>query len=347
MKENSNLSRPLWMINPWFDSVLLAGFPAVLVVIYLLNHLRLHSSVIFSILSSGFSPFIFITIVHILMTFGTIYLDRDEWIRKPIQFLWLPLFLGIITILSIILWRFNLFSTIMFYWIIWHTLIQSCYILQLHNLRNGNDSKLDNIINNIAVTSGPIYFFIKSSNHIKFDYLGETIFSILINPRLLNWLRIIALCSIVVFMLRKIYLFIRLRRSDIFDIMMVFISNLSFYYALILIRDASIFFMGLRWYHSVQYIAWVLFYHRNKFKAGITDGARFISYLSQPGRYGLYILFFIFVSLTILFISRMASLIFNNSNITQTFILAPMLVPHLLFDSFIWNTKKVKSIIQA
>jgi len=344
MEKTCVLNKTSWVINPWIDILIFAGLPIVLIVIYLLNHIRLHYPAAFSTLNSyWFARFI---LPHFFLTFGIVYLDRHERKGKNTVYLWIPLILIIVTIALSVKQHFNLVTTILFYGIVWHILAQNQYILQLHKLKNQDNLILDKIIDNFTLMLGPTYFLFASLPNLKVNYIGGAVYCISVNSHILNYLSILTCFTIALFILRQVYIFIKWKRIHIFKIMMIFITIVSFYYTLIMIKSAHIFMMGVfRWHHNIQYIVWAWFYHRKKFAEGIREGAKVISYLSQPGRTGLYFLFFMFLSLIYSLVSTVISSLTINRGFIISVIYAAFVSLHIFLDSFILKISKTGNIV--
>lgn len=345
MNEVNNSNKPSWFVNPWFDIILLTGFPIVLLLTYLLNYLSLYFSTTFLVIWYWFAIF---TSLHFFATLSIVYLDRQKGERNLTLFLWVPLSIVIATIFFFILGYSNLVATILFYGVVWHILAQNYHILQLHKLRNQDCLRLDNTIDNITIIIGPIYFLLKSLSYLKLIYTGGIVYTISINLHLLNYLRILTWISIAAFIARQIYLFIRWERINIFKISMISMTILSFYYSLVLIKNTPIFIMCVfRWHHNIQSLLWAWFYHRKKFIGGIIKEARLISYLSQPGRAGLYILFFMLANSVFTLVMKGISFLTINPGFSIPVIYSAMLFLHIFLDGFIWRISKVHSIVNT
>lgn len=342
MEETYNLKKASWFVNPWFDVILLTGLP--IGTIYLINYLRLYfPSAFLFIHVSSISRVIFF---HVFITLGIVYLDKEEWKGRTVAFLQIPLFIVIAMTVFSVIGPFNLITTILFHCLIWHFLAQNYYILQLYKLRNQDYSRLDNIIDSITMIIGIVYFSLGGIFNQNFNYFGGIIYGISINVHILDYLCVLTWLSVTFFIIRQIYLFIRWKKINIFKISMVLMTILSFYYSLFLIKNVYVFAMGFRWSHNIQYMMLAYFYHRKKFKEGIVKGARIVSYLSQPGHAGLYILFFLLVSLVVSLITTAISSLTRNPR-TFSIIYYPIFNLHIFFDGFIWISHKVKSIINT
>ena len=346
MEEAYSFKKTSWLVNPWFDSILLTGFPVVLIFMYLSNYIYLHFPKAFLSLYSYWS---FKSLLpHFFITLSVVYLDSQVWKGKAIQFLWIPFFIVVATTIFWVSGFAKLIITITLYIVIWHILAQNCVILKVHKLRNKDCQRLDSIIDNTALIIGPTYFFLKflASERLKYEFASVS--RVTINPYILNYLCILTWLSIAAFILRQTYLFIRWKRINIFKISMCFMTIVTFYYSLMLIRDSGIFVIGVfRGVHFIQYVAGAWFYHRKKFERGIIKEAKVLSYLSQPGRGGLYILFIILLNLaTILIVIGISSL---SSNPQSTSFLLYIIRSdlHVFFDAFIWKIPSVHNIVNA
>ena len=61
----------------------------------------------------------------------------------------------------------------------------------------------------------------------------------------------------------------------------------AFYVA---VADVTFGWLGVNIWHNAQYILFVWLFNARRFKDGIDPEARFLSYISQPGRLWLYLL---------------------------------------------------------
>jgi hypothetical protein len=56
------------------------------------------------------------------------------------------------------------------------------------------------------------------------------------------------------------------------------------------VEDITFGWLGINIWHNAQYILFVWLFNTRRFKDGIDPNARFLSYISQPGRLWLYLL---------------------------------------------------------
>ncbi|KPK99051.1 MAG: hypothetical protein AMJ95_01150 [Omnitrophica WOR_2 bacterium SM23_72] len=341
MEKTLNLNETQWFVNPWVDIIFLAGFPIVLIVpficyLYLKNpHLAYYGYLV-----SNFP--------HVLSGLAIIYLSSQEYKKKPLLFLGMPLFFFIATAVLFTLGHSFIIGTTRFYWGQWHIVIQFLYILQLYKLRNHEHLRIDKIIDTLAIIAGPSHIVFRNLYGMQLRFGIKSAFGISMHRQLLIFPIILTQLIVAVFLLRQAYLFIRWKKISPFKIILVAMAIFDYYFPLTFfpslgIRNFGLMNQGIIIFHNLQYTVWVWFCLRQRFREGTVKEAKALSYLSQPHRVALYFFVLFFISIAFNFIvSKVVGFRYH-----YRIIIPALAYIHFFLDGRFWNVSKFNSIVNV
>lgn len=347
MDKTHNLNKTSWFLNPWFDTIFLAGFPTAFVIIFLLNYPYFRLSPYSYSFYINFYLYSILNFTHILSGISIVYLDQRERKGKSLMFAWIPLlFLLSMIIFAFLGMLFNFtekLATFRHWWGSFHNFLQSYFILELYRLRNHDYLKVDKRIDTLFLfgcyMNSPLRSLLFTMT--KYGHIDTNI----IKYFFIFW-RILVPLIVIAFIIRQVYLFIQYKKVYLFKILMVSAAFIVYYYLLITTGNGYVAHKGQVELHNIQWIAWVWFYSRQKFKEGIIKEARFISYLSQPGRARLYIfllmLFSVAFNFFVLIFSRGVRMPFNTA---LALIQSPLALFHFFIEIFIWRASSMRRIV--
>jgi len=341
------LNKTVWFCNPWFDIVFLASFPTFLIIILLLNYPFFRLPYYLFDFYVIFYLYTLFNFPHILSGVSIVYLDQRERKGQSLKFLWIPLFFLLAMIAIAILGvRFNFsgkLSMIRHWGGSLHNILQSYYILLLYKLRNNDslkfDMRIDSLFLIVCYLDSPLLSLLfQMERRYNIDEIFFRAFIIF-------W-RTLLYVIVIAFVLRQVYLFIRYKKIHPFKILLFSAIFIVYQYLFIVTKSLGIAWKGLVELHNLQWIAWVWFYHRQKFREGMIKEARFISYLSQPGKTRLYIFLLMLISAMfnffVLTLSRLAKIPFN---IAGNIIQSPLALFHFFIEIFIWRYSSLRKVI--
>lgn len=338
MGETYNLDKTKWFVNTNFGMFLLAGFPTVFIIIFLIYVFNINLPLS---LADDFLYTIF-NFSHVLAGLSVVYLYRQEVKEKPVQFIWIPLiFISIIIILVLSNYRHFWFFRI--YWGSLHLLIQDYYILGIYKLKAKDYLKIDNVIDNaFLITLYSDYAVRRLQFTLK--GIGLTV------PTINTWMTIqkhflrnvwnpLIMFIVIAFIFRQAYLFFRYKKVYPFKIFMFSAIFSCYYCLLVLTRKLIVAQNGVVQLHSVRWVSWVWFYHRQRFKEGLVKGSKFISYVFKPYRPVFYLLALGLISIAFNF-----TFTFRMSNHIKL-VHEPVALLHFIIDAIIWRYSRMRSIV--
>lgn len=333
-------AKDAWLANPWVDTFFLTGFPIIFFVLAIGPIVR---AGLFNVgaSASSFPVIDYLRGMHVAGTWLIVYLNRDQLRKSFILYAWVPLFLVCLFFLFRLSGYRNQTSTVLFYSIIWHELFQYYFITRVFYLTRSRYSMADVVISSIALVSGPAYFFLRSLSYFQYEYFGQ-VWSLPVYPFLLAGLKFVMLSSMLLFIARQIYCYLKWKKIYWFAILMVLMSNCLYYLTLSFFKDKDFYFYStFRVHHSLQYLGWIACFFFLKFKAKPSvsrPGLR--AYLALPRRafyfFGLLWLFTYLQGLGVIVANVTHHYLFN-----EYYSLVLILI-HVYLDMIIWwNTVKI------
>jgi len=332
-----------WLTNPWFDSIFLIGFFALLAIMLMgYSGQGLLPISIFSILRF-FSTLI--AVAHFIASPLIVYLDINELRNKLLRYLWLPLAFVFLYIILRLRGFQDLSATVLFYLVALHSVFQNYFIMQAYNFTQAQYPKADLMINSFALLLAPTYFYLCTVRDTPFNY-GGIVTKFSVSPYFLRGLGFLAFFSTAVFIARQVYIYLRRRKIAVFNILMVLVSNCIFYLPLIVFKDNKIFMLGIfRYLHGLQYLAWLILYSQLKFKEYQLMGAEFVAGFHLPRR-GI-VLFVLFVTPSYIYLTIMKTICNSvHGKDIQEIIFYSAATFHVLIDGFLWcNFRRIRNLI--
>jgi hypothetical protein len=111
--------------------------------------------------------------------------------------------------------------------------------------------------------------------------------------------------------------------------------------AYLLIEDITYGWLVINIWHNAQYVLFVWLFNTRRFKGGIDPDARFLSYISQPGRFWLYMTVCVFITGVIYWavLGTLDALLF--AGVSATVVLYQIVnFHHYIVDSKIWKVRQ-------
>jgi hypothetical protein len=271
----------------WINTLLIVGFPAALMtplLCYLNAHVPLYI----------FYDYAAFNFPHVLTGFVIIYLVQKEHKKQPLLYIAAPAAIFAAIIVFFALGYSNEAERVRLYAGTLHVLLQDYFILWFYKLVSRETSRTDKILDTLAIAVGYIFLMLRFFS--QFQAQGEIILSFYIRRYVYHVTRIFIII-IIVFIIRQVYLYLRWRKFAVLKTLLVLMVFASYYLPAISDRNVMLSNRATITVHNIQYMAWAWLYYQYKFKGKITEGAGFVSYLSQPAHLGLYLLFIYAVSL--------------------------------------------------
>ncbi len=332
-----------WFVNPWIDTLLLVNIPILLIAIVIIVANLIRPLPITEWATGQALGLIQkIILLHFVATIIIIYSDSRNVRNKTVFFLIPALLLSGLFVARLYFGLKDLTSTISYHLVIFHELVQYTYIIGVF-LFIKKYSALDSVIYCAALIIGPIYPYIYNVSVSDINFYGRVI-PWNVTPAVLEGFKFVSLAALSVFTVRQFYLFQTTKKIQWFPVLMVLTAN-GLYYFPILILKSNLFFVlvSFKLHHAFQYATWLILYCQLKYKSQIVEGARFISYLSNPKRVIILILFVVAVtSVVTLLTNSLIAATHQDESIKET----SYLLLHVYLDLvFFCNIPKISSEI--
>jgi hypothetical protein len=152
--------------------------------------------------------------------------------------------------------------------------------------------------------------------------------------------------SIITIALLGLWVFRRIRAWGQGELALVHTLYMASHFAVfavayLLIDDVSYGWLVVNIWHNAQYVLFVWMFNTRRFKDGIDPEARFLSYISQPGRLWLYMATCIFITgVVYLAVLKTFDVLFF-AGLSATIVLYQIVnFHHYIVDSRIWKVRK-------
>jgi hypothetical protein len=229
---------------------------------------------------------------HLISTWTRVYLPRSERFARPIHYWVVP---ALAMAFSIVCYGAGepgptIARSIIFYWASWHFVAQSWGVMRIYQRKHDAPEPLVRLEK--ALIFLPAFFFVARRVYTgPWQLFGASIY----HPTLPAWVPngLGALCVT----LAAVYL-VRFARSyrgagvgapSLARPMYLGFNAIGFAVPFLYIKNGTSAFSAAALWHAVQYLAIVWYFNRQRWKKGVDDDARWLSWASQPGRWPAYI----------------------------------------------------------
>ena len=282
--------RPGWLRDARFDSAFILGGIG----------LALLSGTVIVIEPSLFYPILLLDAWvlgyhHVTSTFTRLCFDRATFEERG----WLITHLLPIAALATILvaWQIGLWVivTIYFYWQWWHYTRQSWGVSRAYRRADPAALYEDGWLDQAIFYAIPVYGILNRSSEGHTHFLGMELWTVPVPAPVASLAGYVAGALLVVWAARRVVALYQRRLAAVHTLYLL--THIAiFSVAYVWLEDINFgFLMGAFW-HSSQYILFVWMQNRRRFEKGIDPQARFLSWISQPGRLWLYLLTCIAIS---------------------------------------------------
>jgi hypothetical protein len=329
----------VWMVSPAFDltffiaTALVTLLPWLAIERYHVNPFHVIAAV--AIASNG---------PHLASTWTRIYLDGNERFRRPFHYVVMPALIAafVVTMLLVIEGpRSRTIRTILFYWAFWHFMMQNWGILRIYQRRCGDAGKPLAQLERVVLWLAGLYPVLSRLHTGPWKLLGAKIY----HPTVDLWMVHASAAALVtaasVYAVLQIRRLIRGERVAWIRPLFLCAAFVGFLVPFVLIkRNGSAAFAAAACWHGFQYIGIVWFYNRNRWKAGVDPKARFVSWISQPGRAPFYFLGLLGVVGVFYGFAQLAARFSYNADTWASMVWISLTLGHYYVDGVIWKLRK-------
>ena len=226
---------------------------------------------------------------HVVSTYTRLCFDRQSLKSHPF------LVFGLLPIIALVVFAAGMtvglwiVVTVYFYWQWFHYARQNWGISRAYRGKDPDALYEDRWADQAIFYALPVLGVVYRSDQNPGEFLGLPLV-VLAVP---HWLTIV--CAVLTAVLLAYWVVRRVQAWRSGRLAVVHTLYMTCHFAIfaigyLIIDDISFGWLAINMWHNAQYIMFVWLFNARRFKNGIDPRARFLSYISQPGRLGLYVL---------------------------------------------------------
>jgi Tfp pilus assembly protein PilF len=330
-------SRPnLWILNSWRDLILYVATPLLLLPVFALAQSRWSPQDIYLFVAA------FGAMGHHLPGMIRAYGDRALFERFRWRFIFAPLFL-LVTCVAFYWWDLKGIILIVFFWGIWHGMMQTYGFCRIYDAKTGSFAALNRRLDfwlcatwfATAVGLSPM----RMTDTLDLFYSSGGPF---IQPWILQALQrgllFLALAVSILFVANFVWMFTQAKRPNPVKLVLLATSISFWWYCNNLVSNLLVGIALFEVFHDVQYLSLVWIYNRNRVEKDQNIGGfmRFI-FRRSGSLVGLYLgLIFAYGSLAY-FNSQLQ---IETIKRVLTGVVSASTLLHFYYDGFIWKVRE-------
>lgn len=324
-----------WLYSPRFDLFFILGFMTIALLV--VNVVVQQPSLFLPILLADLW---LLGYHHVVSMYTRLCFDKESFQRSRV---WLFVMLPMVALATIALaaavgvWA--VFS-VYFYWQWWHYTRQSWGVSRAYRSKEREARYEDGWLEQAIFYAFPTLGILHRSWQGPQQFLGMDLFVIAIP----TWLMIAAsVAAAGLFAFWCVRRAIAWREGRLARAHTLYMATHFTVFALayVFIQDVTLGWLLVNIWHNGQYILFVWMFNASRFRGGVDPKARFLSYISQPNRFWLYMLFC--VALTGFIYAGVLSAMDKALafGLTGTIVIYQILnFHHYVVDTFIWKVRK-------
>lgn len=277
---------------------------------------------------------------HVIATYTRLCFDKASF--RDSRFLIFGLF-PIVAVATLALAQFaGLWTvfTIYFYWQWFHYARQSWGISRAYRAKHRDASYEDGWIDQAMFYAVPVLGILYRSFQSPTRFIDFDIKTLPVPAWMVTAAAAATAILLAIWVLRRVRAWFAGRLSPVHTLYML--SHFAIFgLAYLWIEDVTYGWLAINIWHNAQYILFVWMFNTKRFKSGVDADARFLSYISQPRRIGLYLL--ICVAITGVFYIGVLGTVNTLflGGIAGTMVLYQIVnFHHYVVDSLIWKVRK-------
>lgn len=279
---------------------------------------------------------------HVIATYTRLCFDGESFKEHR----WLVMgFLPLVAAVTLLVaWQAGIWVifTVYFYWQWWHYTRQSWGISRIYRAKDKDALYEDGWLDQAIFYALPILGIMWRSWQDQGLFIGQTLWVI---PTPFTAVMVAGTATAI---LMTIWLYRRIiaaRQGRLATVHTAYMMSHFTIFALgyLLIRDITVGWLVINIWHNAQYILFVWLFNTKRFSKGVDPKARFLSYISQPGRIWTYLgTTLIITGILYWGVLRTIDTLFF-AGLSATIVLYQIVnFHHYVVDSFIWKVRKPK-----
>lgn len=277
---------------------------------------------------------------HVISTYTRICFDRKSFRENGyLLYAYLPI-VAAVTLCVAAIFGIWVVVSVYFYWQWWHYTRQSWGVSRTYRSKDRDKLYEAPWLDQAIFYSVPVLGILGRSAEQQPTFIGFELFSLPV-PEAVVWIaRAAAALLLATWAWRRLIAWREGRLAKVHTLYMI--SHFAiFSLGYILIADITVGWLVINIWHNAQYILFVWMFNNRRFKDGIDPEARFLSYISQPGRLWIYLLACIGIT-GVLYLGMLGTMqwLFAAS-LAGTVVLYQILnFHHYVVDTLIWKVRK-------
>jgi hypothetical protein len=279
---------------------------------------------------------------HVIATFTRICFDKQSFAEN--KFLMVGLLPIVIVATLGVAWVFGLWVivTIYFYWQWYHYTRQSWGISRAYRGKDAGAQYEDGWLDQAIFYAIPIFGILARSAEQHPTFIGLELWSVPVPPAIATISGYVAIALLAYWLAARIKAAL-VGQLAVVHTMYMLTHFAIFFLAYIATDDITLGWLMINIWHNAQYILFVWMFNTKRFSNGIDPDAKFLSYISQPGRLWLYLLTCVLITGVLYwgFLRTLDWLFF--AGLSATIVLYQIVnFHHYMVDSKIWKLRKPK-----
>jgi len=284
---------------------------------------------------------------HVIATYTRLAFDKQSFIENKALVIYLLPAVALAVIIVAATAGAWVVTTVYLYWQWWHYTRQSEGISKAY-ARKSADKELGNpLIIRAAFWAVPITGILAISNRAPAQFLYFSLRTVPVTDIVLTIASVITAALLIMWLIEQVKAY-RAGKLAVPYVVYVISHFAIYYFAYIYFRELNYGWLAVNMWHNAQYILFVWLYNNRRFNGKISETRKFLSTISQNGRFILYIATCLTLSTLIYFLITSFLSDAVSSAFTLTATMAGLIIyqtlnfHHYLVDSFIWKLRKPK-----
>jgi len=328
-----------WLCSARFDTAFIGGGAA----------LALLSGTVIVLEPSLFWPILLLDLWvlgyhHVIATFTRLCFDRASFEERGWLITHLLPMVALATIL--VAWQVGLWVivSVYFYWQWWHYARQSWGVSRAYRRADPEALYEPGWLDQAIFYAVPVYGILLRSSQEHAHFIGMELVTLPISASVADIAGYVAAALTMVWAAKRFAATVQGRLATVHTLY-VLTHIAMFGVAYVWLDDITFGYLMITIWHNCQYILFVWMHNARRFEAGVDPRARFLSYISQPGRLWLYLLTCIAVAAAVYGgVLRAIDWLFFAS-VSATIVLYQVVnFHHYIVDALIWRNRRIARV---
>jgi hypothetical protein len=325
----------MWLRSPQFDGVFIFGIfgVALLTGLVIVQRPELFVPIlIFDLWFLGYH--------HVISTYTRLWFDRKSFAEHRSLVLSLPIFVAAATLAAFYAFGLWIIVSVYFYWQWYHYTRQSWGVSRAYRGKDREALYDNEWLERAIFYAVPMLGILHRSNQDPGKFIGMELRVIPVPSVVVTVATGVTIGLLALWALRRIEAWRQGRLAYVHTAYML-THFAIFGVGYLAFADVTFGWLVINMWHNAQYILFVWMFNTRRFKDGVDPEARFISYISQPQRLGLYLASCLTITGILYWgVLRTIDWLFLAGVSTTVVLYQVMNFHHYIVDSKIWKVRK-------